>query len=118
MEYGTIPGLNKPISRIVFGTAIRTMMAGESADELLDAAVEAGINAFDTARGYALAERSLGHWLTRRGKRDGLVLITKGCNVGPLGGNRVNRKTMWTSISSTGTTRTWRRGRSWRFSTS
>lgn len=58
MEYGAVPGLDKPVSRIAFGTAIRTMMAGADADDLLDAAVEAGINAFDTARGCALAGAS------------------------------------------------------------
>ena len=33
--YGKIAGLEKPVSRMIFGTAIRSMMEGKNADELL-----------------------------------------------------------------------------------
>ena len=48
MQYGTIAG--KQVSKIVFGCAGAQMTNGEDVSPLLDAALEAGINAFDTAR--------------------------------------------------------------------
>ena len=59
-RYGKIPGLEKPVSRMIFGTAIGPMIEGKNADELLDAAFAKGIHTFDTARGYGRAEESLG----------------------------------------------------------
>ena len=55
-RYGKIQGLEKPVSRMIFGTAIGPLIEGKSADELLDAALVKGINTFDTARGYGRAE--------------------------------------------------------------
>ena len=92
MEYRSINGLKKQVSRIVFGTAARPMMAGKNADEVLDAAAACGITTFDTARGYGQAEKVLGDWMQRRGNREQLVVITKGCNVGAFGRCRVSRK--------------------------
>ena len=59
-RYGKIPGLEKSVSRMIFGTAIAPMIEGKNADELLDAALAKGINTFDVARGYGRAEESLG----------------------------------------------------------
>ena len=41
MEYGTIEFTDKPISRLVFGTALPEMQRGDNADEILDAVWEA-----------------------------------------------------------------------------
>lgn len=90
--YGEIPGVGMAVSRIFFGTATKPMTAGEDADEILDAAVAAGINAFDCARGYGHAEESLGRWARRRSNRGEVVILTKCGNVGLLGGVHVNRK--------------------------
>ena len=68
-RYGKIAGLEKPVSRMIFGTAIGPMMEGKNADEILDAAFSKGINTFDTARGYERAEESLGGWIKRRENR-------------------------------------------------
>lgn len=83
--YGSIPGVGMPVSRIVFGTAIKPMIAGEDASGLLDVALEAGINAFDCARGYGSAEKSLGAWISARDNREQVVVLTKCGNVGLLG---------------------------------
>ena len=88
--YGSIPGVCLPVSRIFFGTAIKPMLEGKSADEVLDAALSAGINAFDCARGYGQAERVLGSWIARRGCRERVVVLTKCGNVGLLGRVHVN----------------------------
>lgn len=59
---------------------------GAEADRLFDAFLEMGGNVFDSARVYSdwippergRSERVIGDWLARSGKRDRVVLITKG----------------------------------------
>ncbi len=75
--YGTFPGVEKRASRILFGTANAPMIAGEDVSPLLDEMVSLGVNAFDTARGYGLAERALGRWMRARGNRESLVVLSK-----------------------------------------
>lgn len=78
------------VSRIGLGT----MNFGYTVDEatsfaVMDAAVDAGVNLFDTAdvyggpqspemtKGYGIAEQTVGQWLRRSGHRDEIVLATK-----------------------------------------
>ncbi len=75
--YGVFPGAAIPASRILFGTANGPMLAGEDVSPLLDEMLALGINAFDTARGYGLAEQSLGRWIRARGNRESLVVLSK-----------------------------------------
>lgn len=78
MTMGTIPGLELPVSRIFFGTAIPPVLTGEARSlELLDRVLEAGINAFDCARSYGQAENMLGEWMQRRGNRGQVVVLSK-----------------------------------------
>ncbi len=59
---------------------------GKEADNLFDAFVDMGGNLYDTARVYSdwipdergRSERVIGDWLRRSGKRDRVVLVTKG----------------------------------------
>lgn len=89
MNYGKIKGLEKKLSRIIFGCAIPPMIEGKNVNELLDAMYDLGINTFDTAENYGLSEVSLGMWMKERQNRDELVIITKGCH--PYDGkDRVN----------------------------
>lgn len=46
VSYARIDGLDKPVSRIFFGTAIRPMLMGQNVESLLDAVLASGINAF------------------------------------------------------------------------
>lgn len=89
MRYGTVPGVELPISRIVFGASLPVMNQNpdvpgisqqKTADpmELLDAVFAAGINTFDAAAIYG--EETLGKWVTARGNRENVVLLTKGCS--------------------------------------
>lgn len=94
MEYGTIEFTDKPISRLVFGTALPEMQRGDNADEILDAVWEAGINAFDTARGYRASEKVLGDWLLRRGLQEQSVLIVKGGLDGLFGKKRIDESSV------------------------
>ena len=85
MKYGKIQGLNKQVSKLVFGTATPKLFAavapgaGEAekaaAFELLDQIYAAGINTFDCAHHYG--EEITGMWMDERGVRDNCVVITK-----------------------------------------
>ncbi len=79
-KYGRISGIDKPVSRLFFGCAIRPMNQGEDVFETLDAAFKEGINAFDTARVYGHSEEVLGRWIKARGNREKVVLLTKGAH--------------------------------------
>ena len=91
MRYGNIPGIDKPVSRLVQGTANTVFDASkpEQAFGLLDMAMEYGINTFDTAHVYGEGnETTLGNWIRERGIRDKIVILAKGAH--PYGGrNRV-----------------------------
>lgn len=80
MKYDRIPHVEKPLSRIVFGTDRAAMMDNQDEFELLDAALAAGITVFDTAACYGESEASLGRWIKARGVRDQVVILTKGAN--------------------------------------
>ena len=87
------------MSRIFFGTAIKPMLMGKNVEALLDAVLASGINAFDCARGYGLAEKSLGKWIRERNNRDRIVLLTKCGNVNMKGEVRVNRKVILSELN-------------------
>ena len=95
---GEIPGLNKPVSRIFFGTATPAMLAGKNVNSLLDAVYDLGINAFDCARGYGLAEKSLGKWVKERDNRENVVILTKCGNVNMFGHVHVDRKVILSEL--------------------
>lgn len=89
--YAKIEGIDLPVSRIFFGTAIGPMLMGKNTEALLDAVYAAGVNAFDCARGYGRAEKALGEWVKARNNRDRIVLLTKCGNVSMSGKVCVNR---------------------------
>lgn len=81
MRYAEIPGLNKPVARVVQGST----MIGSDLDEaqsfaLLDQVFDIGCNTIDTAHVYSSgdSERIIGRWMHTRGLRDKIVIITKG----------------------------------------
>jgi len=78
MRYEMIQGIEKTVSKMFYGTAVGPMMEGANCDRLLDGVFELGINAFDTARVYGLAEKSLGSWMERRGNREKVMVLSKG----------------------------------------
>lgn len=83
---GAIRGVPLPVPRLIQGTLHLGQLDPGAADRLLDAAFEAGLNAFDTAPVYGqrMVERALGDWLSRRRIRREVTLIDKGCH--PLQG--------------------------------
>ncbi len=93
MNYGRIEHVDKPVSRIAFGTAMPVMFAafrsvyGDSSDfperlgaafALLDGMYAEGVNCFDCADHYG--EEPLGEWIEARGLRDKVVILTKGAH--------------------------------------
>lgn len=82
MEYSDIAGVSKPVSRLVQGTVMLREDAVEAGFALLDAALEYGINTFDTAHVYGggASQRVLGMWLKARGVRDRIVILDKGAH--------------------------------------
>jgi aryl-alcohol dehydrogenase-like predicted oxidoreductase len=90
MDYRHLGRTGLKVSRLCLGT----MNFGEYTDEptsfrIMDEALEAGINYFDTAdvyggpnspdmaKGYGISEEYIGHWLAQGGRRDRIVLATK-----------------------------------------
>lgn len=87
MEHVEIPGVAAPVSRVVQGAIGLFTQDDPGRFAMLDAAVEAGINTFDTAVNYAFGDDGvdaiLGRWVRHRGGRDGLVFFAKGCHPEP-----------------------------------
>jgi len=79
MKFGKIPGIDKPVSRIVLGTMSHVVGSPAAACAMLDAFVEMGGNCLDGAWIYG-TEALVGRWLASRGVRDQLVLIGKGAH--------------------------------------
>ena len=88
MQYIKVKGLEKDISRLVFGTATPKLFAAvapgatkqdeDAAFELLDTVFSAGINTFDCAAHYG--EEIMGRWMEARNNRDQCVILTKGAH--------------------------------------
>lgn len=80
LKYLELKGLNNKVSRIILGTAFNKMMSGQDVSDVLDTAVEEGINTIDTARAYGESEAVLGRWINERHNRSKLNIITKCCH--------------------------------------
>ena len=82
MHYSTIPGVAKPVARLILGTMIISAQELERSFALLDAVFEMGGNTLDTAHIYAggNSERGIGQWMRSRSNREQVVIISKGCH--------------------------------------
>jgi aryl-alcohol dehydrogenase-like predicted oxidoreductase len=100
MKYAHLGRSGLRVSRLALGTMNFGFTADESTSfEILDAAVEKGINFIDTAdvyggpqspdmaQGYGISEEIIGRWLQRGGRRDDIVLATKAYQPMGLGPN-------------------------------
>ena len=90
MTYGHLGRSGLLVSRIGLGTMNFGFTVDESSSfDVMDAAIDEGINFFDTAdvyggpqspdmsKGYGIAEETVGRWLQRSRRRDDTVLATK-----------------------------------------
>jgi len=82
MLYGHVPGIDKPVSRLVQGSVMVSTRDLEGSFRLLDAIFALGCNTFDTAHVYGQGdnERAMGRWVHERGIRDQVVIIGKGAH--------------------------------------
>jgi predicted dehydrogenase/aryl-alcohol dehydrogenase-like predicted oxidoreductase len=80
MTYGTIPGVEVPVSRLIIGCDNQQTISHAAA--IFDDFFERGGNAFDTAYIYSggLPERLLGRWIAQRGIRPQVAVIIKGAH--------------------------------------
>lgn len=70
MIFGQVPGVGRPVARVVQGTAMIRADKEERAFALLDGVFEAGGTTLDTAHQYGDGERVFGRWVRERGARD------------------------------------------------
>ncbi|CAN5482967.1 aldo/keto reductase [soil metagenome] len=80
MIYGTIPHLDKKVSRLAMGCDNQRTMAHSAV--MFDDYYARGGNMFDTAYIYGggMMERLLGQWVKNRGLREQVAIIVKGCH--------------------------------------
>ncbi|MDE2749804.1 MAG: aldo/keto reductase [Chloroflexota bacterium] len=79
MKYAQIPGIDKPISRLLQGSIMLSADDRDGNFRLLDACFENGFNAFDSAHSYGagLTDTELGAWIQSRGIRDEVAILGK-----------------------------------------
>jgi aryl-alcohol dehydrogenase-like predicted oxidoreductase len=84
MNYGSVRGVDKPVSRLVLGTMIINTKQLDMSFALMDAVTEQGCTTFDTAHVYAggESEKAIGMWLRERGNREKMVILSKGAHPG------------------------------------
>lgn len=78
MALYTVSG--KEISKIALGCDSFPFKKDEGAEKVLEGMILAGINCFDTARGYSRSEEAIGKFLASgKVKREDVFVISKGC---------------------------------------
>ncbi|MDQ4127046.1 MAG: aldo/keto reductase, partial [Actinomycetota bacterium] len=82
MNYGRVPGVEKPVARVVQGTVMIRSEEEEKSFTLLDEVFELGGTTFDTAHQYGGgdSERTFGRWVRERDLREEVVVIGKGAH--------------------------------------
>ena len=82
MLYARLPGIDKPLSRLVQGSDMITQQDDAAAFRLLDAVYDRGCRVIDTAHVYGdgANERRVGRWLRARGRRAEMVILAKGAH--------------------------------------
>ncbi len=90
MLYSVIPGIDKPVSRLVQGTMWINTGNLDAAFAALDVFHAAGGNCIDTDHVYGSGdnERAVGQWIHSRGVRDEFVILAKGAHRIPDLGSR------------------------------
>lgn len=81
MNYGTLAGLDKPVSQLILGAVYFEESDQAAADSVLDRFFELGGNCVDVAHAYGRnAAVPFGNWIASRGVRDKVVILDKGCH--------------------------------------
>lgn len=96
MKYGTIPHLDKQISKIVCGTDFLLGQPEDVSFAAYDVYWELGGRAFDSAHCYGENSSVFGKWIASRGVAKETVFLDKGCH--PYGSPRVTHEDMGSDI--------------------
>lgn len=82
MKYTRIPGIDKPVSRLLQGSIMLSRDDRDGNFRLLDACFENGFNAYDSAHSYGagFTDSELGAWIQSRGIRDEVAILAKGAH--------------------------------------
>jgi aryl-alcohol dehydrogenase-like predicted oxidoreductase len=82
VRYLSVPGISQPVSQLALGSMVFNRAGQTLTDSMLGAWLEGGGNLVDSARIYARgeSEAAMGAWLARSGRRDELLILTKGCH--------------------------------------
>lgn len=82
MKHIQIKGLDKPVSKLVMGSDFFRLDNAHEVSEILHHYLAIGGNAIDSAHIYCggQSEQALGIWLEETGKREEMVLFTKGAH--------------------------------------
>lgn len=104
MEYISLQGLEKPVSRLMKGTDYFYHNSYEKAATNMDAFLAIGGNSLDTAHIYCggESEEVIGRYMKERGNRDQLIILTKGAHHdqhGPRVSKEAIRSDITTSLS-------------------
>jgi aryl-alcohol dehydrogenase-like predicted oxidoreductase len=80
VQYARIPGLSDHVSRLVLGSVAFSSLPVAAVEELLDAWLDAGGNAVESAHDYGngQAETRIGDWMRARRCRERVLVVTKG----------------------------------------
>jgi predicted dehydrogenase/aryl-alcohol dehydrogenase-like predicted oxidoreductase len=80
MKYGRVPGVDKPVSRLIMG--VDNQITWPHTSVMLDDFFERGGNCFDSAfiYGGGKCEKMLGQWIKNRGIREQVVILDKGAH--------------------------------------
>lgn len=80
MKYVQIPDVRQSVSRMILGGSGSRFSTGSDVADIIEGALDCGINAIDTARAYGGSEKAIGSWLKHGNRREKIVLISKGCH--------------------------------------
>jgi len=82
MKYGKIPGIERPVSRVVLGSIGLKPEDPAQTGSIIERYLERGGNMIDTANVYSggRSERSIGEWMRKAGRREDLLILTKGAH--------------------------------------
>ncbi|MDF2669876.1 MAG: aldo/keto reductase [Paenibacillus sp.] len=92
MNFFKIKGIEQPIAQLIMGTDYFNPSIQEKVNSILDSYIGIGGNTLDTAYVYSggNSERAVGNWLTERGNREQVIVLTKGGHPNQ-NGNRINK---------------------------
>src|SRR5207248_5002422 len=82
MKYHPFPALGLDLSRLVLGSMVFSLEALDLSYDLIETWLELGGNIIDTAHVYSggNSERAMGRWFQERGRRDDVLVLTKGAH--------------------------------------